>query len=235
MSIEMAEHMDFDHVGLQEVANAVRDNTAGNDDHSTTTTQKRKRGLADQDESADSTGRSNYKRVPRNSSANAGHGNQASNPSGNSMMNNQQDSDAGVEALQDFTSGNQNGGNDHANASSTAAAALAGIYPTMTIPQPTDVSFATQASDADRNDQSYNMDDSQANDSFMDNSVGGAHSSGGRGSTSGSKPAVGSEEWHKVRKDNHKEGKLSMYVLHCQILTLYSRTSPKGDYQRRHQ
>jgi len=37
----------------------------------------------------------------------------------------------------------------------------------------------------------------------MDNSPGGGHSTG-RPSGS-SKPAVGSEEWHKVRKDNHKE------------------------------
>lgn len=201
MSIEMAEHMDFDHAGLQEVANAVRDNTSGNDGLSNTSAQKRKRDSTDQDGSADNTRRSAFKR----NASGAGHNNQGGNPSGNSIMNSQQGSDAAVEALQDFTSGNQNGGNDHTNASSTAAAALAGIYPTMTIPQPTDVSFATQASEGDRNDGSFNMDDSQQNDSFLDNSISGGHSSGGRGSGSGSKPAVGSEEWHKVRKDNHKE------------------------------
>jgi bHLH factor len=123
-------------------------------------------------------------------------------------MSNQQDSVDSVDAHQDFTTGNQNGGTDHASASSTAAAALAGIYPTITIPQATDVSFATQASEADRNDASFNMDDSQQNDSFLENSGSGGQSSGGRGSGSGSKPAVGSEEWHKVRKDNHKEGQL---------------------------
>ena len=207
MSVEMADHMDFDHAGLQEVANAVQNNTTSHDDIATTSAQKRKRDLSDQGGSADSTRRSNFKRATQNIS-NAGiHNNQAADP-GNAVMNNQQVSDAAVEALQEFTSGNQNGGTDHANASSTAAAALAGIYPTMTIPQPTDVSFATQASDADRNDASFNMgDDSQQNESFMDNSASGGHSSGGRGSGSGSKPAVGSEEWHKVRKDNHKEGK----------------------------
>jgi len=90
----------------------------------------------------------------------------------------------------------QNG--DHAtNASSTAAAALAGIYPTMTIPQPTDVSFTTHGSE-------------ERQESFMDNNQEGFNmesnsntQSSGRGS--GSKPAVGSDEWHKVRKDNHKE------------------------------
>jgi hypothetical protein len=203
MSIEMAEHMEFDHAGLQEVANAVRENTSVHDDIAMTPAQKRKRDLSDQDGSADSTRRTSYKRVSQNTSSNAAsHSNQTSDPSGNAMMNNQQEADAAVEALQDFTSG-QNGGNDHANASSTAAAALAGIYPTMTIPQPTDVSFATQASE-DRNDGSFNMDDSQQNDSYMESTPG---HSGGRGSGGGSKPAVGSEEWHKVRKDNHKEGR----------------------------
>lgn len=86
----------------------------------------------------------------------------------------------------------QNGAAEHA--SSTAAAALAGIYPTMTIPQPTDVSFgATQGSD-DRGGDSSFMDNSQQNDSFMENPT-----------PTRSKPAVGSDEWHKVRKDNHKE------------------------------
>jgi hypothetical protein len=202
MSVEMAEHIDFDH-GLQEVANAIREDT------SSSTAQKRKRDLSDQDGSADTTRRSSYKRASHNISANtAAHSNQSSDPSGNAVMSNQQDSGDAVDALQDYTSGNQNGGTDHASASSTAAAALAGIYPTITIPQATDVSFATQASEADRNDASFNMDDSQQNDSFLDNSGSGGQSSGGRGSGSGSKPAVGSEEWHKVRKDNHKEGKV---------------------------
>jgi len=108
--------------------------------------------------------------------------------------------DGGVEALQDYNSlhqghlDNHNGSAEHA---STAAAALAGIYPTMTVPQPTDVSFATQGSDSDRNAESSFMDNSQQQDSFMENST-----PSGR---SGNKPAVGSDEWHKVRKDNHKE------------------------------
>jgi hypothetical protein len=218
MSIEMAEHMDFDH-GLQEVANALRGNPTGVEETPSSTAQKRKRDLADQDGSADSTRRSSYKRASHNSSTNvASHSNQTSDPSGNAAMNNQQDSDGQIEAIQDFNSGNQNGGTDHASASSTAAAALAGIYPTITIPQATDVSFATQASEADRNDASFNMgDDSQQNDSFLDNSGSGGQSSGGRGSSGGSKPAVGSEEWHKVRKDNHKEGKL----LHLATLSIY--------------
>jgi len=100
------------------------------------------------------------------------------------------------ESLQDYSHhglSDQNGSADHA--SSTASAAL--LYPTMTIPQPTDVSFATQASESDRNDQSFG--DSQDINDFMNNTA----TPSGRG-----KPAVGSDEWHKVRKDNHKEGKL---------------------------
>lgn len=96
-----------------------------------------------------------------------------------------------VEALQDYNNLHQNGSAEHA---STAAAALAGIYPTMTVPQPTDVSFATQGSDGDR-DNSF-MDNSQQLDSYQESTPSGRHS----------KPAVGSDEWHKVRKDNHKEG-----------------------------
>jgi transcriptional regulator CBF1 len=223
MSIVMAEQMDFDHSGLQQVANAVRENASGPiEDIGGGTAQKRKRETSDQDGSADSTRRTSFKRVSPNSANTAGNGNESSGPSGNAMMDNQQDS-AAVEALQEYNSGTQNGA-DHANASSTAAAAL-GIYPTMTIPQPTDVSFATHASDVDRNDSSYNMgDSSQQDDSFnLHGSTGGAQSSGGRGSGTGSKPAVGSEEWHKVRKDNHKEGMLhDVFSCGWSLLTLLS-------------
>ncbi|PQE26115.1 putative CBF1-centromere binding factor 1 protein [Rutstroemia sp. NJR-2017a BBW] len=129
--------------------------------------QKRKRDS----ESADDTRRLSNKRVSPNS--------------GN---------DSGDQSLQQGGPDHQNGAADHANASSTAAAALAGIYPTMTIPQPTDVSFATQGSDGDSQ---------QPGDSFMDNSQQN-HQGGGR-SVVAPKPVVGSDEWHKVRKDNHKE------------------------------
>lgn len=212
MSIEMAEQLDFDRSGLQHVASAVRDNASGPiEDIGSGTAQKRKRETSDQDGSADTTRRTSFKRVSPNSSNTIGSGNEPGGPSGSAVMDNQQDS-AAVEALQEYNAGTQNGA-DHTNASSTAAAAL-GIYPTMTIPQPTDVSFATHASDADRNDASYNMGDSQQDDGFnMHGSTGGTQPSGGRGSGSGSKPAVGSEEWHKVRKDNHKEGSLHDQIL----------------------
>lgn len=169
----MSDTMDLQESGLQEVANAMREDGGS---------QKRKR----ESESADDTRRGN-KRV--------------------SPLSKAGDHD---EALHDYANmhGDQNGA-DHANASSTAAAALAGIYPTMTIPQPTDVSFATQGSDNDRGESSF-MDNSQAGDSFMEQST-----PSGRGS--GNKPAVGSEEWHKVRKDNHKEGKQSAFYFQVKL------------------
>jgi hypothetical protein len=176
----MADQMDLEHSGLQEIANAMREEAA---EGVMNTAQKRKRDS----DSADDARRASNKRVSPNSMNKAG-GNQPD-----------------VEALQDYSGlhhGNPDQNGEHANASSTAAAALAGIYPTMTIPQPTDVSFASQASDNDRNQDSSFMDNSQqGGDGFMEASTPSARGSG-------SKPAVGSDEWHKVRKDNHKEGKL---------------------------
>jgi hypothetical protein len=178
----MSDQMDLEQSGLQQVANAMREENAA--EGVSNTAQKRKRD----NESADDTRRTSNKRVPHNS------GNKAGDI-------HQQDGDNSVEALQDYSSLHQGGDNQNGSAehASTAAAALAGIYPTMTIPQPTDVSFATQASETDRNQDSSFMDNSQQGDSFMEQST-----PSGRGS--GSKPAVGSDEWHKVRKDNHKEG-----------------------------
>lgn len=112
-------------------------------------------------------------------------------------------SDYHDESLQDYSHHglhDQNGSGEHA---STAAAAL-GIYPTMTVPQPTDVSFANQTSDSDRNDQSF-VDSQDMND-FMSTPQHGGRSTG--------KPAVGSDEWHKVRKDNHKEGKPFLWPIY---------------------
>ncbi|KAI9746618.1 MAG: basic helix-loop-helix protein [Claussenomyces sp. TS43310] len=188
----MADQADFDHSGLQEVANAVRD-TAGVDEIPGGSTQKRKRSG-----SADATGRP---RVKRGSP-------QDVNDANESFM--EGPGDGGVESLQDYGAIHQqqhpseNGAGDHANASSTAAAAL--VYnnlPTLTVPQSTENAFAAQVAEADRNQDSF-MDDSQVgNESFSMEGSGGQSGNGRSGS--GSKPAVGSEEWHKVRKDNHKE------------------------------
>lgn len=203
MSIEMADQADFDHSGLQEVANAVRNNS-GADDLLGSTNQKRKREVTDQDGSADASRRPGSKRSFQNAQKN-----DVSDQSANAFLDAHNEGNAGVESLQEYSNlqdqnlDNQNSSSEHANATSTAAAAL-GIYPTMTIPQPTGVQFQTQGSEGDANQDSF-MDTSQQNESYMDNSTAGTGRQG-----SGSKPAVGSEEWHKVRKDNHKEGKASI-------------------------
>ncbi|TQS35725.1 hypothetical protein Golomagni_03847 [Golovinomyces magnicellulatus] len=165
--------MDLEHHRLQEVANAMR----GEDRH-LANAQKRKRESDSIDDS-----RRGIKRVSPNVTV--------------------KDHQNSVQALQDYNSlqhshlDSHNGSVEHA---STAAAALAGIYPQMTVPQPTEVSFVAHGSDIDRNQDSSYMDNSQqGQDSFIE----GRNPSGDRSNIS--KPAVGSEEWHKVRKDNHKE------------------------------
>lgn len=211
MSLAMSEQPEFDTSRLQEVADAVRGNHS---EDIANTAQKRKRDSNDQGTSADNT-RRNYKRVSPNSfGSHDGFKNTNMNdPSGSSGAHMNQQEQEGVEALQDYSalhqqnSENHNGSTEHASAPSTAQAAL--LYPpTMTIPQPTELQFANQPNDGDRNQDSF-MGDSQGENSFMDNSPGGGHGIGRP--AGGSKPAVGSEEWHKVRKDNHKEGMLKTF------------------------
>lgn len=115
---------------------------------------------------------------------------------------------------------------DPANASSTAAAAL--VYPTIHAPQPSEENFAAQVTgdEADQHNMDlvpYTHDASQPDGLPMDHqalaNVASVHNPpdpsmrqmddipGARYSTTPNpKPAVGSEEWHKMRKDNHKEG-----------------------------
>ncbi|KAL8863426.1 MAG: hypothetical protein Q9178_000107 [Gyalolechia marmorata] len=104
--------------------------------------------------------------------------------------------------------------------SSTAQAALAGIMPQMTIPQPTDISFNSNGSNTDV-DRQFESSFDMSGEGHGHNGQGSAFnlnsfpssmaaqvqaaresSSGGGGSH---KPSVGSDEWHKVRRDNHKE------------------------------
>ncbi|KAI1002380.1 hypothetical protein K3495_g5824 [Podosphaera aphanis] len=170
-------NLDIDHHGLQEVANAIR-----GEEGSLGGAQKRKR----ESESTMDTRRGS-KRLSPNMTMKSEHQNS-------------------VQALQNYNSLQQNhldvhnGHNGSTEHASTAAAALAGIYPQMTVPQPTEVSFAAQDNDSNRNQEPSFLDSNQqGQESYMERQS----SSGDRGSAS--KPAVGSEEWHKVRKDNHKE------------------------------
>jgi transcriptional regulator CBF1 len=116
------------------------------------------------------------------------------------------------------------------SASDTAAAAMA-QYHTMTVPQTTEQSFMQQAASAAAENPGGERQGSepgsaqpqqQRTSSFGDFEMNpgkdghGQSDQNGNGDTSpktpstshgGPKPAVGSEEWHKVRRDNHKEGK----------------------------
>ena len=111
--------------------------------------------------------------------------------------------------------------NVNANAApTTAAAALAASMPQLTVPQPTDFSFANSGSgtDPDRQlDSSFDMgggsDEGQNHHTQgtpynLDAYQAGA-ATHGQDTENGHKPPVGSEEWHKVRRDNHKEGEFS--------------------------
>ena len=113
----------------------------------------------------------------------------------------------------------QHGQETNATPGSTAAAALAGMMPTLTVPQPTDISFASTATAGDNDrqlDSSFDMGGPDSDQNQQAHStpytVGtfqgtAAQVQAARETTgSGMKPAVGSAEWHKVRKDNHKEG-----------------------------
>ncbi|KAF2016559.1 hypothetical protein BU24DRAFT_204742 [Aaosphaeria arxii CBS 175.79] len=108
----------------------------------------------------------------------------------------------------------QNGGAGASSVGDTAAAALA--YHQMTVPQATELSFQPQASSGDSS--SFNLGDHQSQSTSMQDYTlealkaatqssrsGQAATNESPPSTSGHKPPVGSEEWHKVRRDNHKE------------------------------
>ncbi|KAF2754950.1 hypothetical protein EJ05DRAFT_488522 [Pseudovirgaria hyperparasitica] len=111
----------------------------------------------------------------------------------------------------DFSSLGQNGGNV-SNSSDTAAAAL---HYSMTVPQATELSFQSHTSGIDGTQPfsaSFQMEDNEAH-SFTDFSGLDSLKTGGQSGntasnespTSASKPAVGTDEWHKLRRDNHKE------------------------------
>lgn len=91
------------------------------------------------------------------------------------------------------------------SATDTASAALA-QYHTMTVPQPTEQAFLNQTSDGDERRAS----DAAHRNSAYGNDLDYAGQPGANGDVSPSreKPAVGTDAWHRIRRDNHKEGKL---------------------------
>lgn len=117
-------------------------------------------------------------------------------------------------ALQQAAAGAEHGdAADPANASSTAAAAL--VYPTIHAPQPSEENFAAQLGveqEQHHEGSSYSdalhLDHQALASAGVSPPTGTPYLGGIRMPTP--KPAVGSEEWHKMRKDNHKEGAYSM-------------------------
>ncbi len=94
-------------------------------------------------------------------------------------------------------------------ASSTAAAALGSMFPQLNVPAPTEEAFANQTVEGEHpgDASAYSAADlSQAEG--LSGLPGSPPSNGIKRPSSGIavKPAVGSEAWHKMRKDNHKEG-----------------------------
>lgn len=117
------------------------------------------------------------------------------------------------------THGEQNGAEQHAmpdtgNATSTAQAAL-GMYPTLHVPASTEEQFAAQVAaegEQHSHDNSFGPDVTGPDGLLDDGGVSGhdpngMHSQAPRyaNQPGARKPTVGSEEWHKMRKDNHKE------------------------------
>lgn len=127
-------------------------------------------------------------------------------------------------------------------APTTAAAALAASMPQLTVPQPTDFSFSNSGSgtDPDRQlDSSFDMgggsDEGQNHHTQgtpynLEAYQGGAVAHG-QDTDTGGKPPVGSEQWHKVRRDNHKEGELSSSFINAQAYQINSGTKTSGNHQ----
>lgn len=89
----------------------------------------------------------------------------------------------------------------------TAAAVLDSMFPQLTVPVPTEETFANQHVDGEQHHadaSAYSAGDVTQGDLSLDVGSNGVAKRPMAGIQS--KPAVGSEEWHKMRKDNHKEG-----------------------------
>ena len=115
-------------------------------------------------------------------------------------------------------------------APSTAAAALAAR---LTVPQPTDISFqsTTTVNDEEPMESSFEMSGVDGNsNSHAEGTPYNLDAYSGNGATTSQqtvgigtgKPTVGSEEWHKVRKDNHKEGSLPVALVVRQMIANFT-------------
>lgn len=136
-------------------------------------------------------------------------------------------------ALAQATAADHGDAADATNASNTAAAAL-NMYPSLHVPQSTEEAFANQATPETHHHETHHHETHHEENGFNNHPA--ANQPDGlpmvsppplqqqqpppppppnglpqvqepRYSAPNPKPAVGSEEWHKMRKDNHKEGK----------------------------
>ncbi|UKZ81277.1 hypothetical protein TrVFT333_009049 [Trichoderma virens FT-333] len=114
---------------------------------------------------------------------------------------------ADFNALQQAAAADHTDASDPSNATSTAQAAL-GMYPTLHVPPSTEEQFSAQGPvepdhghDAFKHDTPFTTDVTQQPDPLMDHT----HRYAVPPPPPNPKPSVGSEEWHKMRKDNHKE------------------------------
>lgn len=127
---------------------------------------------------------------------------------------------ADFNALQQAAHGDHGDATDPSNATSTAQAAL-GMYPTLHVPPTTEEQFAAQAAENDHHHHDHGFNPDVTQDGMLDHTghAGqvGANTRFPSTDATHSKPTVGSEEWHKQRKDNHKEGKYSRPVF-CKLI-----------------
>ncbi|WYZ40514.1 hypothetical protein EsH8_IV_000855 [Colletotrichum jinshuiense] len=140
---------------------------------------------------------------------------------------------ADFSALQQAAAAEHSEAADPANASSTAAAALGSMYPTLHVPPTTEEQFAAQASNEPTHNQDHTFSHADLSPpdglpslptvpqptNGVQNVPQQTHQtlqqhqppqpqhrySTGSVNPPAKKPDVGSEEWHKMRKDNHKE------------------------------
>lgn len=151
---------------------------------------------------------------------------------------------ADLNALQQATAAEHSEAADPANASSTAAAALGSMYPSIHVPPTTEEQFAAQAAQEASHGQDAFHPGVHQPDGMLDGSAlagmtgptgtngisspqqqaqtaqqqqAAQHRYSSGSATPAKKPDVGSEEWHKMRKDNHKEGQWLILHLHQSV------------------
>ncbi|KAK7546240.1 hypothetical protein JOL62DRAFT_506210 [Phyllosticta paracitricarpa] len=169
---------------------------------------KRKRSSHDQGPSntrpapGDSSRNSSYQRVSPGSANNTGPSG-LTDQSNNSFLDAHHGAGAGDDEMHRDHNLHQNGGGSTSSATDTAVAALSHHF-SMTVPQATELSFQSQPTDGD-------SDRALANSFMGDPNIHAAIHGLNKSNTSPTdiphvpKPQVGSEEWHKIRRDNHKE------------------------------